>query len=330
MVIMGEKKRRKKITKETNIYDITKHKPLKRRKQVPQGVKNKSKDEIRRSHAIARKKRRRIIRVSLFFFFVIAILFSLVIGLSQAFCRVDTISVKYTNKASSSKRYYTSDEIVLSSGITKGKNLLLLSGNNAAEKIETLRPYISKANVKRDFPSGVVIEVTECKQVYAFKSSVGYVLTDENGKYLEIADSKKAEKYMIVSSKNVTATDIGSSVVLTDGDNDDKSRDITDTVFEYLTLLRKSGLNITKADFTDIDDIYLEYDNRIEIHIGKPSDEKNGVTAWKKIQLAKKSLEAEDKQNPTQKGTLNMTIAKKAYFKQTSDIPETTKPIENS
>ena len=81
-------------------------------------------------------------------------------------------------------------------------------------------------------------------------------------------------------------------------------------------------MKITSVDFTDLNDIYMEYDNRIEIHIGKMSDEANGVTPWKKLSLAKKSLDAEDKENPEQKGTLNMTISKKAYFKADTDIPE--------
>ena len=79
-------------------------------------------------------------------------------------------------------------------------------------------------------------------------------------------------------------------------------------------------MKITKVNLTDMNDIYMTYDGRIEIHMGKMSDEANGVTAWKKIQLAKKSLDAEDKENPEQKGTLNMTISKKAYFKAESDI----------
>ncbi len=317
---MEKKKKSNSPTQEIpNIYEITNKKPLNKKRHVATGDgKYKSKDEKRRTHAINRKKRRRIIRVSIFTFFVFAILFSLVLALSQVFCRVDTITVKYSDKADNSKRYYTNEQIISASTVSKGKNIVFISTSKAGEKIETLLPYISDATVKKDFPSGVVIEIKECKNIYAFSADVGFVLADESGKYLETADEKKASAYPILSVDTVKTEAVGESITLIDG----KDTDSTAEILEYLKLVRKSGIKITGADFKNMSDVYLKYDGRINIHIGKMSDEKNGVTAWKKLQLAKKSLEAEDKQNPEQRGTLNMTIAKKAYFKAESELPE--------
>lgn len=307
---MSKKKKLADTQEFGNVYDISSKKPLNstHKRHVPaQNSEYKTGDTKRKNHSNSRKKRRRILRVSLFFFFLIAVLFSAVLLLSQVFCKVDTVTVEYTNKAVNSKRYYTDKEVTLNSSVEKGDNLLFISSAEVSQKLEKNLPYISSAVVKKDFPSGVIIQLTECKKVYSFN---GY-LADENGKFL---DKAKGDDYTKITCKKVEVSVIGEKITI---GND------TDAILSYLELIRKSGMNITSVDFTDMNDIYMNYDNRISIHIGKMSDEENGVTAWKKLQLAKKSLDAEDKQNPEQKGTLNMTISKKAYFKADTDVHET-------
>lgn len=303
---MSKRKRTEETQEIKNVYKISNKKPLSktRKRHIPaQNVAYKTGDIKRKGHSINRKKRKRIIRVSLFAFFLVAIFFSAVLLISQVFCKIDSIEVIYTNKAVNSKRYYTNEEIELNSSIEKGDNLLFLSSADVSRKIEKNLPYISTAIVKKDFPTGVIIELTECKKVYSFNG----FLADEDGKFIEKAEGKDNIE---IKCKNVDVTAIGEKIRI--GDD-------TDKILDYLELVEKSGMNITKADFTKMSDIYMTYDGRIEIHIGKMSDEVNGVTAWKKLQLAKKSLEAEDEQNPNQKGTLNMTISKKAYFKADSE-----------
>ncbi len=303
---MSKRKRTEETQEFKNVYNISNKKPLSetRKRHIPaQNVAYKTGDIKRKGHSKNRKKRKRIIRLSLFVFFLVAILFSAVLLISQVFCKIDSVDVKYTNKAENSKRYYTNKEIELNSSIEKGDNLLFLSSADVSRKIEKNLPYISTAIVKKDFPSGVIIELTECKKVYSFNG----ILADENGKFIEKAEGNDNVE---IKCKKVDVTAIGEKIKI---GND------TDKILDYLELIRKSGMNITKADFTKMSDIYMTYDDRIEIHIGKMSDEANGVTAWKKLQLAKKSLDAEDEQNPNQKGTLNMTISKKAYFKSDSE-----------
>lgn len=303
---MSKRKRTEETQEIKNVYNISNKKPLSktRKRHIPaQNVAYKTGDIKRKGHSINRKKRKRIIRLSLFAFFLVAILFSSVLLVSQVFCKIDSVEVVYTNKSENSKRYYTNKEIELNSSIEKGDNLLFLSSAEVSRKIEKNLPYISTAVVKKDFPTGVVIELTECKKVYSFNG----FLADENGKFIEKAEGKDNIE---IKCKKVDVTAIGEKIKI---GND------TDKILNYLELVEKSGMNITKADFTKMSDIYMTYDGRIEIHIGKMSDEANGVTAWKKLQLAKKSLEAEDEQNPKQKGTLNMTISKKAYFKADSE-----------
>lgn len=309
-----------------NVYDLN-------GKKVQSGAERKSKaqrqpstyksgDAKRKAHSINQKKRRRILRGALFIFFVIAVLVSAVFGLSQVFCRVDTVTVKYTNKANESKRYYTDKNIIAGSGVENGDNLLFVSSADVSDKLEKNLPYISNAVVKKDFPSSVVIEITECKKVFAYKTKDGYCLADEKGKFIEMADGKKAEKYTVVTCSEVVTTTKGDVINVGKIDEETKTYPDTKKVLDYLELITKSGMNITAVDLRDLTDVSMTYDGRILVHVGKMSDEENGVTAWRKLQLAKNALEKQDEISKTQTGKLQLAISKKAFFTPDKDVPE--------
>lgn len=316
-----------------NVYDMKGKKVAEnggRKRYVPnQNSTYKTGDTKRKAHSVNQKKRRRILRASLFFFFMIAVLVSAVFGLSQVFCKVDTVTIKYTNKAQDSKRYYTDKNIIMGSGIENGDNLLFVSSADVGEKLEKNMPYISSAVVKKDFPSTVIIEVTECSKVYAFKSKTGYCLADEKGKFIELADGKKAEKYTVVTCADVVSTVTGEPLSLGKMDKETKEYPDTQKILDYLGLLKKSGMNITSVDIRDLTDINMVYDGRIKVHVGEMSDEENGVTAWRKLQLAKNALAKQDEVSKTQTGKLELAISKKAYFTADKEVPTEEKTTVN-
>lgn len=281
----------------------------------------KSGDTKRKAHSLSQKKRRRIIRVGLFAFFTVAVIVAAVFGLTQVFCKVDTITVEYTNKAEKAERFYANKNIILASGIEKGNNLLFVSASDVGEKLEKNMPYITTAVVKKDFPSTVVIQVTECSKVYAYKTKAGYCLADENGKFIEMADGKKAKKYTVVTCAGVEVPATGEKISLGKFDENTETYPDTEKILNYLALLKKSGMNITSVDMSDMGNVKMVYDGRIKILVGKMSDEENGVTAWKKIQLAKNALEKQDEISKTQTGVLKLYIPKKAYFTPDKEIP---------
>lgn len=316
-----------------NVYDMKGKRvatDASRRRYAPgQNSTYKTGDRKRKAHSVNQKKRRRILRGALFIFFMIAVLISAVLGLSQVFCKVDTVTIKYTNKAQDSKRYYTDKSIILSTGIENGDNLLFVSSADVGEKLEKNMPYISSAVVKKDFPSTVVIEVTECSKVYAFKAKTGYCLADGNGKFIELTDGKKAEKYTVVSCGNVVSSLTGEPLSLGKMDMETETYPDTQKILDYLKLLKKSGMKITSVDMSDMTDISMVYDGRIDVHVGKMSDEENGVTAWRKLQLAKNALAKQDEVSKTQKGRLELAISKKAYFTADEEIPDKEKTSTN-
>lgn len=308
-----------------NVYDIKGKKVASdaghKRYAPVQNSNYKTGDTKRKAHSVNQKKRRRILRGSLFIFFMLAVLVSAVFGLSQVFCKVDTVTIKYTNKAQDSKRYYTDKNIILGTGIENGDNLLFVSSSDVGEKLEKNLPYISSAVVRKDFPSTVIVEVTECSKVYAFKAKTGYCLADEKGKFIELADGKKAEKYTVVTCSDVVSTLTGEPLQLGKQDAETEEYPDTQKILDYLELLKKSGMKITSVDIRDLADISMVYDGRIRVHVGEMSDEENGVTAWRKLQLAKNALAKQDEVSKTQSGKLELAISKKAYFTADKETP---------
>lgn len=303
---------RKKNKIPTNIYDITKLKPHGR----------KQKAAARKKKSLTPRQKRRLTGLAVLFFAAVAMIFGIVFLVSQMLFKVDSITVKYSDDSRNTKRHYTDGEIASNTAVDKGDNLLFLNTDKIADELEKALPYIGIAVVKKDYPSCVVVEITESNQVYCFKTSSGYYLVNDSGKLLEKTTEEATKKYVKVTCNDVNADVLGEKIEI--GED-------TDKILEYLQLVNKSGMKIRHINFTDINDIKMNYDNRIVIHIGKMAHEDEGVTAWKKIQLAKKALEAEDKSNPDQKGTLNMTIAKKAYFSVKSETSEkVTKPAEKN
>lgn len=280
----------------SNIYDITKIKP-RSMTQKKRGAGKKS--------VLSPRQKKRLTAFLMLCLVVVAVIFGLVFMISQMFFKINSISVKYTGDNRKEKHHYTDSEIASNTSIDKGDNLLFLNTQKIADELEKTLPYIAEAVVKKDYPSCVVIELTESNQVYCFSTPSGYYLVNDSGKLLEKTTEEATKKYIRVTCNEIEADVLGEKIAI--GED-------TDKILEYLSLVNKSGMKIRHVNLTDINDIKMNYDNRIVIHIGQMSHEAEGVTAWKKLQLAKKALEAEDASSPDQKGTLNMTIAKKAYF----------------
>lgn len=278
----------------SNVYDISSRKPVSRKKS-----------RSRKKQKLTPRQRKRLISFLMMCAGAVALIFAAVFLLSKALFGVDSITVKYTEDSRKAKHHYTDSEIASNSTIDKGDNLLFLDASAVASNLEKALPYIDEAVVKKDFPSGVVIEISESDMIYCFNTSSGYYLVNDSGKLLEKTNESALKKYTKVTCKTIEADVVGEKIRI--GED-------TEEILSYLELVRKSGLKITHINFSDINDVKMNYDNRIIVHIGKMSHEDEGVTAWKKLQLAKKSLQAEDEANPEQEGTLNMTIAKKAFF----------------
>ncbi len=259
--------------------------------------------EIRR-RKLKRKRNFRIAIVAVGFLLVI----SLTVGPIVAFAafRVKTFSIE-------GQAPYTNDDIIAASGIQLGKSLIFADVDEACENIEKTLPYTDNVVITKKLPSGVIIRLESTEKAYAIELSNGtYALLDKNLKVLEYA-AGIPEGITVIKGAIPNKVDIGECLgfasEITDDDKSQPQDRTLSLVLEISKAISDNGMkDINLIDVSTSNNIHLIYQNRIVLNLGDSSE----ITS--KLSLGQRVISEEDKISLTQSGTVNLTVAKKAYF----------------
>ena len=213
----------------------------------------------KRRAAASRKARRRKRLLLIFYLvtFLIAIGAAVVLSITVLF-RIDTIQVTGQSR-------YTEQEIVQMSGIEVGENLFLADTATAKQQIEEKLPYIGRAKVSRRLPAKILITVEEAEISGAVEYNGGYAIVSPEGKVLEIT-SAIPEGYSLIEGLDLKSADLGKKIVYEDPEKQEMFTELAQSLAEH-------GIApITRMDLTNLYDIVVEYDGRITMELGLPSD----------------------------------------------------------
>ena len=213
----------------------------------------------KRRAAASRKARRRKRLLLIFYLvtFLIAIGAAVVLSITVLF-RIDTIQVTGQSR-------YTEQEIVQMSGIEVGENLFLADTATAKQQIEEKLPYIGRAKVSRRLPAKILIKVEEAEISGAVEYNGGYAIVSPEGKVLEIT-SAIPEGYSLIEGLDLKSADLGKKIVYEDPEKQEMFTELAQSLAEH-------GIApITRMDLTNLYDIVVEYDGRITMEFGLPSD----------------------------------------------------------
>jgi len=97
------------------------------------------------------------------------------------FFRVNSIQVEGNVR-------YTAQEVIEASGVQMGDNLIALSGGRVSASIRAQLPYVEGVALRRAYPDGLVIKVTERVAAASVDSAEGRWLVSAQGKVLERDD----------------------------------------------------------------------------------------------------------------------------------------------
>lgn len=207
---------------------------------------------------------------------------------------------------------YTADEIIASSKIRKGNNLLHIDKAAAEDKIVTELAYVDKAKVTTSFPTKVVITVEEAQGWFCVSQNGVNMLISRGGKILEKGAYTDVP---IVMGYNAKSLKTGAML---ESDAESK-QDVPQTI---LNTAEKIGLeNIDCIDVTDRYAIAMEVDGRITLELGTISNIES------KIIVAKKLIENEI--SPSENVTILLTNPEKVAV-HTNNIPDTVVDVDNS
>lgn len=216
---------------------------------------------------------------------------------------------------------YSAEDIINSSGVIVGDNLIFISKDEISEKITTQLPYVNSVKIKRRLPSGLELLITKTEAKYAIISDGYYTLLNKDGKVLESGLEFIGENITLINLGEITSAELGKTVVPEN-----------ERVFEKLILVSSAceecGLtDITSIDLSDIYNIKLVHQGRITLELGET--DKNNTS--KKLALGKSAIETQNEENEYYRGTINLTVDGKGYWSEETSAtePQTEKPVSD-
>ncbi len=248
------------------------------------------------------RRRKRMMSV----YTAVVILLVAVVGVTMCFTflfNIDEIVV------SGESVTYSPAEIVESSGIRAGDNLLRLDCKKAEQKILDERLYVETAEVHRDFPSTLRINVTRCIPAYNIQYANGVLLVSRKGKIL--ADNNfytDTENIPVIYGFEPADTTPGRPLV---SSNDNKNEVFKQFISRFD---HDDNTTISSVDITNEYAITVSYRSGLLFKMGNWSDVEY------KLDLAQAAME--DEAVKGKKGTLMMVGSKQCSFRPSGEADE--------
>lgn len=207
---------------------------------------------------------------------------------------------------------YSSEDIINTSDVVVGDNLIFISKDEINEKISTELPYVDSVKIKRHLPSGLELIITKTEAKYAIIQDGYYTLLNKNGKVLESGLEFIGENITLLNMGEITSAELGNTVIPEN-----------EKVFDKLVLISSAseecGLtDITSIDLSDIYNIKLVYQGRITLELGETDKDNTS----KKLALGKSALETQNEENEYYQGTINLTVEGKGYWSEETSTTE--------
>ncbi len=269
----------------------------------------KTKAEIKR----IRKRRKMIVGGVIF---AMAAIIALTV-LAFIFCRVETISIK-------GETPYSQDEIRNMLSQSAGRSMFTVDTEGLAEYVETVLPYTDNVTITKKFPKTLSVKAETAKKTFAVElSGRVFAVTNEDLKMLEAA-SAVPSGVIPVECSGIATYEMGKPLNFSAKVGEDPTKTVLTEI--YASAENEEFKNISVINVSDLNAIYFIYDGRILVRLGDTGN------ISKKISLAKKSIDEENKLSPAQYGVLDLSISKKAVFSpdDMEDIPEITAFLEKA
>lgn len=222
---------------------------------------NVKKVNIENKNSQKRNRRRR--RNMLGYYFLVAVLAS---GIAAALSVTLLFNVREVEINGIDGSSYSEEELVDSSGIKRGDNLVRMNTEKTEKKMLESLLLIDDVSIKKSFPHKVTMDIVPSVEKAYVECSGGYVLISENWRIIGQKESPENENLILVKGFECASTEEKTILSSNDRDKDEILRNILDEID------RQKIENMVSVDISDKYDIELNYDNRIKIKIEKPDD----------------------------------------------------------
>lgn len=264
-----------------------------------------------------KRTRRRKKNIPLYVFLIIILVLTIGVLLSVTLLfNVDKINVNGDVD-------YSKESVIKASGIEIGDNMVRLDAKEAEQRILSSMVYIEEADIKKQYPDTLQINLKKCVPSASVEYANGYLLISAKGKILDSVTQSQSDIPVIkgLEPKNFR---LGEYLISTDEQKTDIYMQILEAVSEI------KSHKVTTVDISDKYAMKLNFDGKIDFELGNAND-----IAYK-LNLANTVLRDIGKDK---KGTMVMVGANQISFRtndgnnmiKNNKIPVvTTKPEEAS
>ncbi len=221
-------------------------------------MKNVEKADMQKTYHVKRTRRRKK-NTAGFYFLLIFIVTTLGITLSMTLL----FNISKFEIVGSTK--YSPEEIIKSSGVMSGDNMVRLKTDNVKEKILSELTYIDDVTIKKKFPNTLVIELVVSKPIIYVKYENEYLVISEGFRILSKMQSYD-ETLILIEGFDADFKKLGDKLKSLDKN---KEKILKDMLFEIQKL---DFQNIKSINLTDKYNLSYNYDNRINVKISDYSD----------------------------------------------------------
>ncbi len=230
------------------------------------------KDRAKIFSAKSQRERIRLVTRIAYFVIVVLVLLFVLFLIAKIFFSVDSVIVNMTTHE---EQNYDVNTVRKASGVSEGDILFFIDKDEVEENIKKSLPFIDSVTVKKEFPNTLTITVEEEKESFYFRYDDRYFVISSDLKVLAFFDDesklKAAEYYnklIPVALDEVKMIEMTETVAFFDENSYRRSEKV-------LSLICESELygKITSVDISELYDVRIVYDNRIDIFFGDHNDE---------------------------------------------------------
>lgn len=203
-----------------------------------------------------RKNKRKLKKTIIFIIFLISLFFTLLFKAPY---------FNITNVEVVNNKIMSNDDIIKSSGIELGKNIFYINKKSYIDSIKT-NPYVLNVEIKRKFPSTILIKVQERVPSYYIQISDSFYILDDESRLLEVKKELINDELIKLEGLELSNIALGDNLLPIDDRR-------LQWLEEYVKLMKynTSSIKFTSIDLSDLLNVKL-YHHNMKIIIGTLDD----------------------------------------------------------
>lgn len=161
---------------------------------------------------------------------------------------------------------YNNVDIIKTSGISRGDNLIRLDTGEARSKVLAEMLYLDDIKFRKKFADSLEVELFPSNEMAYVQCQGGYMLISEGWRILGVSEQPEKKGLLKINGFDPLTNEPKDTMRSSDPDKNELLKNI-------MTAMDKNGLtNITVIDISDKYDITLVYEGRINIMLGNSKD----------------------------------------------------------